>query len=715
MVDIVFINDPNYSKVLDNSYYYEKEKDKIPKVYYKQGNEIIKILEKINDENIYLDYLKDKELIDEYVTLSYEEILGILKLRYEISVGCIPKDKVLSTFESLLPSLTRKFPDKDIREYPYDSKDRIIAMIDKGIFYPFDHYYDVQRDKNTISHFLNSRESPPKYFDEEEEELWQYSFYHKYTSVMDMLNSYLYQNKKTNATEDQKQKKIDKTKKKNETIDNIIENEFDIKLVEEFKQPGILDRTGENIVKKLQKFEGTQEYHERIRSGTLLKEYENLSYEDISNIMKLRFENIRDPNYKECFKNIYKSLSQNYSANEIIKIIKHGIFEKDPFYLSKEIDVAEKNIGRKSELVSSERVTMENLLFEMYDNYKNIINMINEYSRSQSNLEKLKEKFPEVEEKQLEYIVENDLNKELKGGYSSKIVLASDNFVAKQADKEKNEHEAKIYKWKLPEFDNYRPKFKEIIDLSNSSLLVTTNVANEKSAYFKSGFMPFNKDGTFNKDIYIKHNLYLMGIFHKETKALPKEEKKGLSKLIYQTLDNIPHFEAISIPLENLDNKTFKDFKKSIPSNLKQDLKPIIGYACNFIKESNEGVIIDGDWKPGNIKNGYKLDFQIVRYGKEIEDIMNFLSDPLISASYQQTEKYVKEYIGMRSEHDSAFRYDFDKHKEMIDWKDSVQAKEMSIYASCTRKRPLEQKKFMDRRYKILQNLQQLVVDGKFM
>ena len=135
--------------------------------------------------------------------------------------------------------------------------------------------------------------------------------------------------------------------------------------------------------------------------------------------------------------------------------------------------------------------------------------------RIPSSRDRIRKLFPDIEEQHIDAILQHDLRTPLKGGYSSGLVLSSDVLVAKQAAKENNAHEQRVYQWDLGSFDPYRPRLEEVVELENSSLMVLSNVDSLQSGFAKSGYIPFNADGSFNIGRYIKHNLFVMGLFHK--------------------------------------------------------------------------------------------------------------------------------------------------------------------------------------------------------
>ena len=334
--------------------------------------------------------------------------------------------------------------------------------------------------------------------------------------------------------------------------------------------------------------------------------------------------------------------------------------------------------------------------------------------RIPSSRDRIRKLFPDIEEQHIDAILQHDLRTPLKGGYSSGLVLSSDVLVAKQAAKENNAHEQRVYQWDLGSFDHYQPRLEEVVELENSSLMVLSNVDSLQSGFAKSGYIPFNADGSFNIGRYIKHNLFVMGLFHKEaTKAAKEQGDDFLEPLIYQTLDGIPHYEAITTPLQGMTTRTYRQFKRDTPSRIVQEIGLIIDTFCHYLQQG-EVSVIHGDWKVGNLPNGHVADYAIVQYGKEIVDIANFLSEPFFDLQPDDFKRYVKTYIGMRAEHDPGFRENTTKHQEMVSWLDSARMKELSIYASVMRKRDLSDPPMVERRQRFLHDIGQLLTTGTF-
>jgi len=65
----------------------------------------------------------------------------------------------------------------------------------------------------------------------------------------------------------------------------------------------------------------------------------------------------------------------------------------------------------------------------------------------------------------------------------------------------------------------------------------------------KSIIDPDNKLNINSADFYIKHNLYLMGLLHKEglnaiNRAFTQGKDVNIKNNVYQTLDKIPHYKV---------------------------------------------------------------------------------------------------------------------------------------------------------------------------
>ena len=114
--------------------------------------------------------------------------------------------------------------------------------------------------------------------------------------------------------------------------------------------------------------------------------------------------------------------------------------------------------------------------------------------------------------------------------------------------------------------------------------------------------------------------------------------------MIYQTLDGIPHYEAITTPLQGMTTRTYRQFKRDTPSRIVQEIGPIIDTFCHYLQQG-EVSVIHGDWKVGNLPNGHVADYAIVQYGKEIVDIANFLSEPFFDLQPDDFKRYLNTYI----------------------------------------------------------------------
>lgn len=322
--------------------------------------------------------------------------------------------------------------------------------------------------------------------------------------------------------------------------------------------------------------------------------------------------------------------------------------------------------------------------------------------------------FPNLEPKHLEVIIANDALTPLKGGYSSGIVLSSPNIVVKQASKGWCKDEERVYGWNLGEVELHMPHLLEQIELENSGLLVMTNFNSEVSGFVRSGFLPFNPDGSFNLDKYIKHNLHLQGLWHKNATraAIQTGFKKGLT---YGTSDGTPHYEAIGIPLSHYKGLE-QDFIADIPAGLIDRVRPIVKHACNYLRETPR-TVVHYDWKPGedgNLPNGGIVDFHTVQWLVELQDNLYFLSHKSLGLAEEQIDHYIRWYIQDRSSHDKLFESQTDVHREMYRWRDSIRMFDLSILAGVMGKRPLWQDGHMETRRFYLGQMRELLGKGNF-
>ncbi len=352
-------------------------------------------------------------------------------------------------------------------------------------------------------------------------------------------------------------------------------------------------------------------------------------------------------------------------------------------------------------------------------NMEPVVRRANKTAILESARRRISEIFPETEEGHIDAIVEMDTYFPIATGNNSGLVLSSPELVAKQAAIELNKLEAQTaYKWDLGEFEEFMPSLKELIELNNSSLLVLSNVANQTSGYAKTGYIPFNPNGTFNIDRYIKHNLFLMGLFHKNaTKAALKDKETVLGTSRHLRGDT-PHYEAVVIPTSS-SSKVHSVIKSEIGSYLVGDIERANETFQQYAIEGRLSII-HGDWKPGSIRTGEKgnivkgniVDYGLISWGKEIEEVTWFLSESDFNLTKDQVRKYVDVYVSMRSEHDNNFRTDREKHREMFQWADSGMVNASTKYVSVMHRRNLENPTQMDRMLQQIYTLKHRVDRG---
>ena len=446
-----------------------------------------------------------------------------------------------------------------------------------------------------------------------------------------------------------------------------------------------------DVVKRSKKIclEGGKEMFETFNDS-----YKFLKGLVINNCINLSEETLQNLNPQDNMLNNWYDLLSSGNTSKIKNAIKSGLLNDHIQDYRKSID-------------------------ELRDEYEHLRFM---KEKKESLRDKLKDNFPNLEEQHLDYIIAKDTLYEMKGGFSSGVVLSSLTNVAKQDTKEATKYMKDVYYGlDLGEYEKFRPALKDVVELDNSSLLIMENTFSKIPAYIltKSIIDPDNKLNINSADFYIKHNLYLMGLLHKEgvnavNRSFTPGKDVNIKNNVYQTLDKIPHYKAIDIPLEDISNKSFREFKQDTPKDLSVRIKPIINDVLDYLKDGQQ-CIIDGDWKGNgmNLPNGYKID-PLFCYGKEIVDIANFLSEPELKLTNDQVRNYLNQYISIRSQHDKKFAYNTKKHNEMKTWFDSVRLKELSVYLSCMRKRPLDKLLYHRRRIQFINNTKELLNAGNF-
>ncbi|MCK5026660.1 MAG: hypothetical protein KAS15_08745, partial [Nanoarchaeota archaeon] len=291
----------------------------------------------------------------------------------------------------------------------------------------------------------------------------------------------------------------------------------------------------------------------------------------------------------------------------------------------------------------------------------------------------------------IEKAKEYDVQQKLEGGFSSNIIVSSDESVIKISGNKPAQNELKIYSLDLKQMNAFIPKLKDFLKLDNTTLMVLSNVRNCESGFHKSGFHD-----------PILHNLYLMGLFHKEaTKAVGKNGIL-MDSLIYETLDGEKHYESMTIPLSHFNKQESREFRYESPYNLVKQVSPIIEDVNAYIIEDAD-TIVHGDWKLENTVNGHIFDFGVSRRGKEVEDISYFLSEMNFKFKSEQMDQYIDYYIKFRSLHDCEFANDTKKHLEIKKYFIPARLKELSIRTGVRRKRKQTEENTQIRRYYIEQ------------
>ncbi|MFC1697681.1 hypothetical protein ACFL1H_05085, partial [Nanoarchaeota archaeon] len=144
-----------------------------------------------------------------------------------------------------------------------------------------------------------------------------------------------------------------------------------------------------------------------------------------------------------------------------------------------------------------------------------------------------------------------------------------------------------------------------------------------------------------------EYYLFLMGIFHKEFAKKPID----IGDLTYHDKDGIDYSEIGDKPGINSNGQRLLILKETAV-NEKIIKNPIEIYRS--LKHLNK-TIIHGDWKFDNLYHGHVVDYAMVGYGLEIDDLTYYLSDANFKHSFDQINHYIKSYIGLRQLHDKNF------------------------------------------------------------
>jgi len=328
-------------------------------------------------------------------------------------------------------------------------------------------------------------------------------------------------------------------------------------------------------------------------------------------------------------------------------------------------------------------------------------------STAQESLERnLRSLYPEIEDKHIDVILKNEAMHELTGGFSSGLVTSSEYRVIKQARKDLIQKELAAYS--MPFFgkhDLFPHKVHGVVDMDKSSLLVMNNMNSQAPANYYTGFDVRNMDG------FIKHGLFMLKVFHVLANEYLSDNNDSFSPVVYKTLDDIPHHEAIRIPLTGTKNAVVREFLKDTPKDFVNELTGIIETSlayCNTIKKA-----IHGDAKIGNFANMYFIDHAMTGLGPEIKDIAYFLSEPGFKLKTNGFSHYLGEYINMESDKYDLAKTPEPEAKEMHEYFYNVLIQELSLRLSVMRKRPLEIQSYMNTRKQLIGTIKHIMNESR--
>jgi len=252
------------------------------------------------------------------------------------------------------------------------------------------------------------------------------------------------------------------------------------------------------------------------------------------------------------------------------------------------------------------------------------------------------------------------------------------------------EHEAKVYRLDLGEFNDYRPQLLEFVKTDDIAIMALTNLRNE--------IIPARSS-----------SIFLMGLLHKEASRYIDQFRQ----LIYYGVHKIPHWEEGQIPYANLSGDGLKRFEQT-EIDVKK-VKPIVeDYLARQKIEAQ--TIIHGDWKPENMVNGHLVDYAMAGISFEVDELAYYLSDSRFQINLQKFHQIVDDYIQTRSQHDLDFklRAESGYRKNMHQLADSAFLSQLVLRHSVMNKRDLsDDSKFEQRQY--YQNaINNILKEGRF-
>jgi hypothetical protein len=212
------------------------------------------------------------------------------------------------------------------------------------------------------------------------------------------------------------------------------------------------------------------------------------------------------------------------------------------------------------------------------------------------------------------------------------------------------------------------------------------------------------------RDLYdfIDHFMYVAGVFHKEaqgkiTTYLPSGPQK---------IHGMDHTTRV-LTFENQNEVVYAELKRLLPEEkikeLRQPLEEIIAALG-----SGNLTVIHGDFKYANTVDCAVVD-PLLRFGKEYEDLARFLTDlnlhladPSMDLGPSLVEHFLERYIQHRSTHDSLFRRDYTKQREIIRDYTNSQYEQDFRRLGCMHKRDLTDPQNMRNAEAFLRRIEQL-------
>lgn len=197
----------------------------------------------------------------------------------------------------------------------------------------------------------------------------------------------------------------------------------------------------------------------------------------------------------------------------------------------------------------------------------------------------------------------------------------------------------------------------------------------------------------------INYNLFLMSLFHKCASSFDESFKESLGLSVYADIEGNPHHLTVDNPGINKFGDAYDRFLRTRINDPKF-VKIINDYNRMLTELHGQKVlaIIEGDWKPDNLYNGYKVDFSCVGHSLEVDDIAYYLSDSSLNVDFEKFKLLIGKYSEYRALHDQNFNRSFLENSESI--AASAWLRQLVLRHSVMKKRDLMQHdKFAQREY----------------